>query len=287
MICENPVWSRGRTRGPFPCRDCEPCRINRRRVWTGRLMLERSQVSEACFVTLTYSPRSIPKGGTLVPDHMSSYLKRLRDQVKPKRFRFYGCGEYGELSQRPHYHLVLFGLSPFDQRVASCWHSGFVKVGDATPESMQYVAGYVVKKILKKGDPSLAGRAPEFQRSSNRPGIGKGAVKAVVDELEALPGIVEQFGDVPSVLGHGRRKLPVGRYLKEKMREDWLKRTGEVLKANNLGPQSMLRMSSSERSFEQERDLKRSSYRKTEDQDKVATRRAVRREKNSRSRRLL
>ena len=85
-------------------------------------MLEATQHAESTFVTLTYSEQSLPKlplvGGllpTLQRKDVVGFLKRLRTNVSPVKFRFFGCGEYGEQTERPHYHLLLFGLPTFAQ----------------------------------------------------------------------------------------------------------------------------------------------------------------------------
>ena len=43
--------------------------------------------------------------------------KRLRDRVGYGRFRFYACGEYGETTNRPHYHAILFNYDFPDKQL--------------------------------------------------------------------------------------------------------------------------------------------------------------------------
>ncbi len=97
-------------------------------------------------------------------------------------------------------------------------------VGELTAESAGYIAGYVTKKMTKKDDPRLNGRHPEFSRMSNRPGIGAKAMVDVGLSIYQNPGAFQAMveeGDVTSVLQHGRKKLPLGRYLKGKRRESF------------------------------------------------------------------
>lgn len=215
---------------PFPCGQCLPCRINRRRVWTHRLMLERYCHEAACFVTLTYSPETLPvavkETGTLVKRDAQLWLKRLRKALGDKKIRYYLAGEYGELSHRPHYHAILYGIGPeYAPLIESTWSKGIVHVGECTPESCQYVAGYVTKKLTKKDD----AEEKEFATMSLRPGIGYPALDKVMELMER-PDFAEyilKLGDVPAALRHGARLLPFGRYLKDKLRK--LMETGDSL----------------------------------------------------------
>lgn len=174
--------------------------------------------------TLTYADEFLPAGGTLVPRHVQLFLKRLRRVLSPARsLRFFLCGEYGDDSWRPHYHAALYGVATLeDELVRSCWGMGHVQLMPLNVETAQYVCGYVVKKMTAKDDPRLDGRYPEFTRMSLRPGIGAGAVPAIADALNDTHGAahVGRTGDVPAALMHGRRRLPLGRYLRRKLREE-------------------------------------------------------------------
>ena len=98
---------------------------------------------------------------------------------------------------------------------------GLVDVGTLTLESAQYVAGYVTKKLTSHDDPRLNGRHPEFARQSHRPGIGAPALKELEDFLYPDVGakLLMQTKDVPLFLRHGGKALPLGRYLRSKLRE--------------------------------------------------------------------
>lgn len=188
-------------------------------------MLESFKHSANGFVTLTYDDGHLPELGTLVPRHLQLFLKRLRRALPARPLRFFGVGEYGETSQRPHYHLATFGLGPEDAPVVqNAWGYGFTFVGDLTNDSAQYVAGYVTKKMTHPESsctelcthPKLSGRHPEFARMSLRPGVG---ASAVTDIWQAYAPHLSRLGDVPQTLSHGKKELPLGRYLRRKLRE--------------------------------------------------------------------
>lgn len=99
---------------------------------------------------------------------MSGWLKRLRDRVAPRRFRFFACGEYGEKGGRPHYHCILFGFSLEDRAVVEeSWGKGFTQVDRLEPAAIAYVAGYTTKKLaLWDKDWIENGRYEVLDRSS-------------------------------------------------------------------------------------------------------------------------
>lgn len=220
MLCRRPFVKAG---VPYPCGQCMPCRYNRRRLWTHRIMLERLCHADACFVTLTYDDEHLPlRDGkmVLVPKDVQDWLKRLRKEVDPVKIRFYAVGEYGEEKERPHYHVMLFGIGPVVAQgaVERTWRKGLIHVGVVTHDSASYVAGYTVKKMTAKDDPRLRGRTPEFCRMSLRPGIGADAMFDLASELMRY-GLDASRVDVPTALAHARRQLPLGRYLRGKLRE--------------------------------------------------------------------
>jgi len=190
----------------LPCGQCVTCRLEKSRRWAMRCMHEASLHDDNCFITLTYNSENIPSDGGLVKADFQKFMKRLRKRFPDKKIRYFMCGEYGDNSNRPHYHAVLFGFtfndcilatrsnSGFDvytsPTLESIWGLGFVTVGSVTFESCAYVARYVMKKIngplanqidpdtgLKPYDrfDSLTGEIveviPEYCAMSRRPGI--------------------------------------------------------------------------------------------------------------------
>lgn len=220
----------------FGCGQCMPCRIQHRRVWTHRLLLESQHHEHSTFITLTYDDENLPYNGSLVPEHTQLWLKRLRKELPPKTLRFFLVGEYGEHTSRPHYHAALFGLplSPSHiQNYHSCscstcnlvrktWGKGNILIGTLTVESARYIAGYVTKKMTSWHDPRLQGKHPEFTRQSNRSGIGAPAIPEIAEVFNTKYGAIElaTVGDVPTSLTHGTKQMPLGRYLRKKLQKE-------------------------------------------------------------------
>lgn len=196
-------------------------------------MLEALQHDCNSFGTFTYSDEHVPTGvegvPTLDPRHPRDFLKRLRKALEPETIRYYLVGEYGDASGRPHYHAALFGYPGCEygrtrQKERCCnacdtlratWGLGHIVNGELNVQSAAYIAGYVTKK-LDKSNPRLGERFPEFARMSLRPGIGGDAMWDVASTLLAFG--LDEKGDVPSHLRHGAKLLPLGRYLRRRLR---------------------------------------------------------------------
>nr|DAV64896.1 MAG TPA: Replication associated protein [Microviridae sp.] len=206
---------------PIPCGQCVECRLQRSRQWADRCMLEMQYHRESYFITLTYDDDHLPKNeiidedsgeiisvSTLVKKDLSAFIKRVRRYQEYDGFyqpiRFYGCGEYGSETLRPHFHVILFGLHlPKDgfrlyrqnfngdnlynhDFLDRCWKNGYSVVGEVTWQSCAYVARYIMKKQLGKGASDFysdRGISPEFTLMSRRPGIAREYYDEHKDEL--------------------------------------------------------------------------------------------------------
>lgn len=133
----------------LPCNKCTGCRQRNAGAWTLRCFLEMQQHRSAAFITLTYDEQHRPP--TLEKYHLQLWLKRLRKRIAQldtgRTIRFFACGEYGEKTNRPHYHAILFGGRESDRpTVDKAWGLGRTQTVRATPKTIAYVAGYVAKK---------------------------------------------------------------------------------------------------------------------------------------------
>lgn len=72
--------------------------------------------------------------------------------------------------------------------------------------------------MTSKDDFRLGNRHPEFARMSLRPGIGYHALHEVASTLMNF-NLENTQDDVPSSLRHGKRILPLGRYLQKNLRK--------------------------------------------------------------------
>lgn len=178
------------------CGQCRGCRAERARQWAVRCVHESQMhvrfdtfagafVPHNCFVTLTYSDKCLPPDGGLCVRDWQLFAKRVRKELGP--FRFFHCGEYGDLNKRPHYHACMFGVDFLDRiylkgsgenmlflspSLERLWGLGQVSVGNLVYESAAYVARYVVKKLTGERASEYGGRRAPYVTMSRRPGIG-------------------------------------------------------------------------------------------------------------------
>lgn len=186
----------------LPCGQCIGCRLERSRQFAMRCMHEASLYDRNCFVTLTYTDEFLPDNGSLRRRDLQLFLKLLRKHVvriQGRSFRFYGCGEYGDLNNRPHYHFCMFDFDFSDKKpwrktgsghvlfrsesLERIWKMGNCEIGSVTFESAAYVARYCLKKINGEkanehysrldSDGRIVRIEPEFSAMSNRPGVGQ------------------------------------------------------------------------------------------------------------------
>lgn len=209
MQCTFPVVivRRDGRRSEVPCGQCVSCRVARARVWATRCVHEASYCGSSAFTTLTYRDSDLPRWASLDLDEFTKFWKRLRKSLGSRRIRYYGCGEYGELMGRPHYHVLVFGLRPCscskrqspgevcrceDRRaVFDAWgHGGVDRLGVVTYDSARYCADYIGKVVTGRHsywEYTYRHLQVPFQVMSQ--GIGRQYVDLNSDELASRMGV--------------------------------------------------------------------------------------------------
>ncbi len=180
-----------------------------------RLTHESKSHTQNAFTTLTYNDENLPNNadleqpptGTLVPRDLQLFIKRLRKQNGETRLKYFACGEYGDKTIRPHYHICFFNYYPPDpvhhstklenklyssKSLDEIWGKGFTLTGELTFQSAAYVARYITKKIngpnsddhyktIDTRTGQITQRLPEFTRQSN--GLGKAHFNKYTEDI--------------------------------------------------------------------------------------------------------
>lgn len=195
----------------LPCGRCVGCKLERASAWATRITHEASLYDSNLFVTLDYRPDALPASRSLEYEDFQRFMKRLRRRYRGvsaprvegvefkagfRPIRFFASGEYGDRFKRPHWHAILFNLVLPDaeryqngtlrsEELEAIWGKGRCVIGEVTPASAAYVAGYTIKKahgaaaraaaydvVDERTGEVLFERRPEFCVMSRRPGIG-------------------------------------------------------------------------------------------------------------------
>nr|CAI9750218.1 replication initiation protein [Microvirus sp.] len=211
MACEHPYWKRflplemvGLVHSalPLPCGKCLSCRTKSALTWQTRIDIEmlNPMWQDMAFCTLTYDDEHLPKSGKLEYRDFQLFMKRLRKQLDYK-VSYFVVGEYGKRNtERPHWHLLLFGLKDSDfAKIKTTWQNGFTDEKVASQGVSKYLTKYITKMV---------GEVKQFK---GKIVIGRslGLGKWIVDKI---PHFTKQIK-----IGSQTRYL--GRYLIQKLRD--------------------------------------------------------------------
>ena len=146
-----------------PCGYCVQCLRRRQNDWSFRLSQEMKSATSAFFITLTYETAPLSKRGfpTLVKSDLQKFIKRLRKlntktpYIKKNgttgyksNIKYYACGEYGTLSNRPHYHAIMFNvdshLVQVGERLDKIWNRGITHSLSGNPALIAYTTKYLM-----------------------------------------------------------------------------------------------------------------------------------------------
>ena len=208
----------------IPCGKCIGCRLDYCRKWADRMMMELKAQKKGIFLTLTYDDDHVPilfdendfpVCPTVDKKDVQDFVKRLRRAYDgknghpgPIQIRYYAGLEYGDEKQRPHAHMILYGLSIddfFDAEFVGVnelnqeffssnilrfiWSNGNIYMSDVTYATCAYVARYVMKKAQSDLTPWNKGEEKESNLMSRKPGIGVPYLDECPDALkyESVP----------------------------------------------------------------------------------------------------
>lgn len=180
MQCTNAIRLEKPRKMIVPCGRCIACRIRKQSEWSLRIMHENACHKKSCFVTLTLDEKNLPWDNSVSKDVLRNFMKRLRKNVSPTLIRYFGCGDYGDEGDRPHYHIALFGVGTIDHKfrwrnraesgpVVEAWDRGFVEISEMNFERAKYVAKYILRK--KSGDYASEFREEPFRSCSKTLGL--------------------------------------------------------------------------------------------------------------------
>ena len=222
MKCKKPIPIK--KRGPsgiknivyyVGCGKCVACMEKRRNEISLRNYFELLDCgNRATFITLTYNDDNLPYlngSPSLCMRDFQLFMKRLRKSLQPEKVRFYGCGVYGPITHRPHYHVIIYNLKftyDLHQKLEKIWSKGFVQCRACDLASIRYTSKYMLTKLLGDWEPPTR----EFHLSSRNPGIG---LPYLARHPEFKTIFVDNLNDYYTMPGGYRLRLD--RYLRDKI----------------------------------------------------------------------
>ena len=167
MLCTNQIKSPSKTKIgesiTIPCGKCLNCRLNKRDLWVTRCLLESQASISSLFVTLTFDDQHLEILRQIGPWQVyKRFLEKLRymevQRQNPLPIRSFGVLEHGSLTDRPHYHAMIWNTTtsfPMGEKYldgrprlrlsSEAWPLGHVDTQPLNPSSCRYVCKYVTK----------------------------------------------------------------------------------------------------------------------------------------------
>lgn len=133
-----------------PCGRCLHCKKRRANGWAFRLAQHyKDEYVPAHMLTLTYDTDHVPitPNGfmSLRSKDVQDFMKRLRYHTGQK-LKYYCTGEYGGKYGRPHYHIIIFGLSdPLGHNLEKSWTFGTMHLAPLNEATIGYTLKYITK----------------------------------------------------------------------------------------------------------------------------------------------
>ncbi len=230
MLCKQGIWVENQGMH-VPCGQCMPCRINKGRLWSARILMEQAwNPNYSLFFTFTFEDVNlhITHGddgapvSTLNKKHFLTWINNV--QRITGKFRYYAIGEYGDYSFRPHYHMAVFPLKHTKTHlIGDLWSLGFHTVSELNHERARYLANYTTKKLTKDTDERLQrNQEPEFRTSSRSPPLASACVDILHAHYTRSPNAIALLkvrGDVERLIRFDNKIYPIGQWPLARLRK--------------------------------------------------------------------
>lgn len=184
-----------------PCGRCYYCRMQKRSAWVFRMMQELKFNPNCVFVTFTYNEDNIQalrkrfdrykfkkwykilgadfESATLSKEDCTELIQACQYNIKQlcgkkALVRYYITAEYGDTTNRPHFHGVFWFPKKIDYEefFHKVWIYGNIDLQEVTPANINYIAKHQMKDC--KGNLYQQKFAPIFSRMTRyNGGLGK------------------------------------------------------------------------------------------------------------------
>lgn len=206
------------------CGKCLNCIENKKKEKALRLVHEMNNYKFKYFITLTMDELQATRNKegltevrkkdlTKYIKHLQYWAKRYSITDEAGKIAYLSCGEYGAVTDRAHYHLVILCNTFLLRQIKTAWKRGHVEVQAVKDvRALYYVAGYTDKKAqtyFRDKYKDKENREIAFLKASR--GNGSKWIKEAIAMKKITPNsyFVDSF--------NGKNKLP--QYYKIKIKE--------------------------------------------------------------------
>lgn len=137
-----------------PCGRCPECKARTQASWAFRCIEQLNDLKTgpiAGCITLTYAPifekEFTTELGLLTTRkvHIQKWIKRVRKLCgkRKQKIKYFAVSEYGSLSFRPHYHVLVWGAT--EDELEECWGYGMTSWQPMNEQAIRYTLKYLDK----------------------------------------------------------------------------------------------------------------------------------------------
>lgn len=205
-----------------PCGLCYPCLKRFQNDWRVRLLnewlnLSISEQKKSRFLTLTVAPRYYK----LMLKNPAKMIKHFRDEYRrifKKSVRYWCITEYGDTTDRLHFHMLVFNTDASRSDFDSIWKYGIVNNRVINKKRIMYCISYITDGVDPKTLLLPKERKPKVFCS---PGLGKSYCTSVNRRNHVLDGARKRFNLTVNLGGYN---YAMPRYYSNKIFTDEEKR---------------------------------------------------------------
>ncbi len=224
----------------WPCGKCLNCKINKKRQWQARFILETIAYGTPSWITLTYRPEDEPL--SITKEHLDKWIAKVRyynEQIHSNPIRYYCRAEYRPETGAPHYHVLLWNhratIVP-DRKNPARWYDPIIEIawsdygGTSTEDAsfgrknsllnrMDYITNYISEFGPKLIYPE--GMMEEKSFMSRMPALGTDAptIELFAKSFLSSQGsrLIESYSGIPKVFNYQGKLWPIPKILKDKL----------------------------------------------------------------------
>lgn len=139
-----------------PCGRCYECQSMRRSEWAFRMQYESYIHPNAYFLTLTYDDDHLNERDSLTglcPANRKDIQNFIRELRRKCDLRYFGVHEYGSITKRKHFHLIVWMIIPDSNLdlafVQKLWKFGFIQKDKLNSARIHYCTKYLNKPFRR------------------------------------------------------------------------------------------------------------------------------------------